>query len=174
MSRFLKLTLPKLGLSFDCEPIITHYDGKRDLRLNIPRKLGRWRSDPDIEPRFMILQDKDDSDCLTLKQELTKICVSYKHQFLIRIVVQEMEAWLLGDLPAVGKASAKNLSGLRNKEKFRDPDAIVKPSKVLAELSGMTGKSERASQIAEHMIFADNTSKSFKVFCDGVKKLAQQ
>ena len=128
----LKVLLP--GILPECikYQLIPH-QGKGDLQKSIPIKLKAWRAPNTF---FVILHDLDNhSDCKALKQDLQNLCVSSHHTPLIRIVCQELEAWYCGDLDAVEKAFPRFKAGqYKRKAKFRDPDAIVKPSKHLEKI----------------------------------------
>ena len=45
-------------------------------------------------------------------------------QVLNRIVVEELEAWFFGDVPAIRQAYPKVSANLANQQPYRDPDAI--------------------------------------------------
>lgn len=102
MQEVLDVVLPKLlpvGWDFKVIP----HQGVTDLERSLPRKLRAWRNP---HARFIVLRDNDRGDCMARKTKLTNICqqAGREGQFKVRIVCQELEAWFLGDLPALEKA----------------------------------------------------------------------
>lgn len=131
MRDFLEALLPRLfpDMLFQC---LVH-EGKSDLEKSNPRKLRAWR-EPGV--RFVVLRDNDGADCVQLKQRLLQSCqTAGRGDTLVRIVCQELEAWYLGepDAPAEGFGNER-LRGISRKARFRDPDAVQKPSEALKRL----------------------------------------
>ena len=125
--------------------------------------------------RFVLVRDNDGSDCGTLKARLLNLLPEPRERHLVRIVMQELESWFLGDLPAVGKAYGKPaLARLTNKEPYRDPDRLRGSSELLERLTMDRSKRLRATRIALHMSLDGNASRSFQVFCEGVRKLSER
>lgn len=158
--------LPKLlpeGVRFRCIP----HDGKNDLAKSIPIKLRNWR-EPDTW--FVIIRDKDLADGPALKSELCKVCANNdRPETLVRIVVHELESWILGDLAAVAKAyNMPRLAETQQKVKFRNPDNLPNPSEELAKLVKGYQKVSGARNVAPHLSLGNNVSKSFQVFEDGL------
>jgi len=100
-------------------------------------------------------------------------------QVLNRIAVEELEAWFFGDVPALTRAYPRIPATLSNKKGFRDSDAILGGTwetleRVLQDAgyyaAGMP-KLEVARQISANMDPARNSSRSFQIFCDGLKRL---
>ena len=160
---------------------------KRLLLDQLPRLLrGYGRS---LQPPLgcvVVVVDLDDRDCRTFKQELLRVLhgCNPRPRTLLRIAIEEGEAWLLGDRRAV-KAAYPNatdavLHGYRQ-------DSICGTWEVLADAVHPGGparlknggyptagkaKCEWAGQIAPHMDMNRNRSPSFRVFRDGVRDLA--
>jgi hypothetical protein len=149
------------------------HDGKMDLRKSFPRKIRAWQHPPDV--RFLILYDNDGADCLHLKRELTaQIDEARRERTRIRIVMQALEAWYLGDEQALliaGLISEKVAQTMQQKVRFRDPDAIPDPKSVLISLVQQQGQLRLARLIAPHLDPLHNRSRSFKVFCRTLKEL---
>lgn len=160
--------LPRLmpDLEFLC---VTH-EGKNDLEKSIPRKLRAWKTPED---HFVVVRDNDRGDCLALKARLREICEEAgKDDVLIRIACQELEAWYLGDLQAVGEAFQKpGLPALAAKARYRDPDQIAEPSAEIARLVPEFQKVSGARRIGPHLSPERNRSHSFRVFLSGLRGL---
>ena len=147
---------------------------------------GYGRSLPDSSV-VLVVVDLDDKDCIVFKQDL--LCVlnacNPRPQTLFRIAIEEGEAWLLGDRAAVKSAYPNAKDAVLNSY-VQDSicgtwevlaDAVHSGgSKLLKKLgyraAGMA-KCDWAKRIAPHMDIDSNGSKSFQVFRDGVRKLAE-
>jgi hypothetical protein len=161
LPRFLP-TLP-----FLCVP----HDGKQDLEKSIPRKLRAW-NEPDA--RFVVVRDNDAGNCTALKKRLTTLCAKAgRRGTLVRIPCQELEAWYLGEPKALAEAYGRPaLAELHRRARFKDPDAIHKPSDELVRLVPEFQKLSGARLMASVMSENGNRSHSFRVFLDGVRKLS--
>ena len=84
--------------------LIIYHQGKSDLERSYPRKMREWR-EPGV--RFIILRDNDGADCVVLKQKLVSLVPANSPEYLVRIVCQELEGWLLGDMDAVAAAYSR-------------------------------------------------------------------
>lgn len=84
------------------------FDGKADPLGSLPERLRGYRNWAVPELRIMVLVDRDDQDCLRLKQQLeqaaTKAGFATKttargsaFEVCNRIAVEELEAWFLGN-----------------------------------------------------------------------------
>lgn len=170
MAEFLDVWLVREhpNLPFLCVP----HDGKSDLLRSIPRKLRAWN-----EPgaRFAVIIDNDNRNCEELKTEILESCrTSGRDDALIRIACQELEAWYLGDPEALAAAFGEPelLERLR-KARFRDPDAVHKPSEELVRLVPAFQKVSGARAVAAHIDRARNRSPSFRVFAAGIDQVAK-
>ena len=167
----LTVLIPKIIPSDDFSFLFISHDGKSDLRKSIPIKLRAWR-EPNVQ--FVILHDKDASNCFTLKSELVLLVNKNKQSdTLIRIVCTELESWFLGDLDAVEKAFSLNLSKEKNKKIYRDPDAIANAKEELKRLVPKYQPILGARKISEYMNIKTNKSKSFQVFISGFHRLCR-
>ena len=154
-------------LSFRCIP----HEGKQDLERSVPRMLRAWKVPG---ARFVIVRDKDQEDCVKLKSRLTELCHEGRRpDSLVRIVCRELEAWYFGDCEALAEAYGDDqLRALGGRERYRDPDAIVRPSFELAKQVPEFQKRSGARRMAATMHRNRNTSHSFRVFFEGVERLA--
>jgi hypothetical protein len=144
--------------------------GKSDLEKSIPRKLRAWR-----EPgaKFVILRDNDGGDCIKLKAHLRSLAQTENSEgVLIRIVCQELESWLLGDLDAIraGYPSIGLPQGA-NPAKYRSPDDLTNASQEIQTLTRDIRKVTRTTKIAFHMNPARNRSRSFQALIMGLNRI---
>ncbi len=168
---FLEVLLPKILPSCVRCTLIPH-QGKSDLQKSIPKKLRAW-SDPNSF--FVILHDQDGNNCVDLKNQLQKIChLTSRYSPLICIACHELEAWYFGDLDALQKAfpgfCAKKY---RNKARFRIPDDIVQPAKVLEKEKKIRGfgKVYAAQKVSKYMDIKRNRSNSFQYMVKSIENL---
>ena len=67
------------------------FEGKQDLEKRLPRKLKGWQAP---ETAFVVLRDKDNSDCVRIKERLVQICHDAgRADTLVRIACYELESW---------------------------------------------------------------------------------
>lgn len=167
MQVLLEGLLPRLfpGLVFQCIP----HEGKQDLEKSIPRKLRAWR-EPQV--RFVIVRDNDNGDCAATKARLVALCRDAgRPDALVRIICQELEAWYFGNCEALAVAfDDVSLLALAAKQRFRDPDAIVRPSGALSEFIEAFQKVSGARVMSQHLT-RESRSRSFQVFVDGLERL---
>lgn len=171
-ANFLEQFLPRWrpDVEFVCIP----HEGKSDLERSIPRKLRGWRCQEDL---FVVLRDNDGTPCEETKARLVRICVEAgRPDTLVRLACQELEAWFLGDLKAVGSAyGLQNLAKHQGKAKFREPDRLGSPSAELAKLAPEYKKLHGSKLLGKtlNLDINENSSKSFRVFFSGLKRLCQ-
>jgi hypothetical protein len=176
----LGLLVPKIVP--DCTFKLHPHQGKPDLLEQLPGKLAGYAKWLPEDWRIIVLLDRDRANCLKLKQKILDMGRSAKlpSPLLCRIAVEELEAWFLGDVPALVKAYPGVPPSLGAKKKFRDPDAISGGTwealqGVLQEaghLRSRMAKKAAARAIASQMNVEVNTSRSFQVFRDGLRHLA--
>ncbi|MDZ7617777.1 MAG: DUF4276 family protein [Patescibacteria group bacterium] len=156
---FLPRVLP-VELPFQVIP----HQGKSDLQQSIPRKLRAWR-EPGV--RFIVLMDQDSGDCAVIKSRLQDQCrAGQRDDTIVRIVCRELEAWFIGDLPALDQALGSRLQQSRGRAFKRDPDTIGGPAGELAQAYPAFQKRATARAIAPFITTdpAQNRSHSFGVF----------
>ena len=169
MQTLLDELLPRLlpGVSFLCIP----HEGKQDLEQSLPRKLRAWK-EPGVY--FIVIRDNDGGDCYTLKQELVKLCKGSRDDVMVRIVCQELEAWYFGEPEAMAEAFGNaRLRGIGDKARYRDPDAIVKPSKEIVKLIPEFQKISGARRMAAFLSRKGNRSRSYQVLMEGIERILQ-
>jgi len=170
MKVLLEGLLPRLlpQLRFVC---VAH-EGKQDLEKSIPRKLRAWR-EPGV--RFVVIRDNDGADCAALKRRLVDLCADGKRpDSLVRIACQELDAWYFGDTPALATAFGEaKLRSISARAKYRDPDSIIQPAKVLAKLVKQFQKVGGARRMAKTMS-QENQSRSFQVLMSGLATVANE
>ena len=160
---------------------------KRILLDQLPRILrGYGRSLPD-HSAVVVVVDLDDRDCMKFKQELLAVLddCDPSPRTLFRIAIEESEAWLLGDRAAVREAYPEAKVPVLNAYEQdsicgtweRLADAVhpggSMPLKQAARHEAGKAKCEWARRIAPHMDPDRNRSKSFQVFRDGIRSLAE-
>jgi hypothetical protein len=191
MEAALRQLLPRL-LKQTTFAIYTH-QGKKDLLLKLPSRLrGYSRYLPD-NWRIVILIDRDNEDCITLKHKLEKFAHDSglrtraskgkgDYKVINRIAVEELESWYFGDWNAVRVAYPKMPRAIASKAAYRIPDEIVggtweafeRVAKKAGYFESGLRKIEAASEIAKHMKVTDNNSRSFQVFCEAMLGISKE
>ncbi len=165
---------------------IVPFQGKPDMLGRLPGYLkGYAKRMPWEDLRIAVVIDRDDDNCLALKQVLKDHAADAglpPCAVLNRIVVDELEAWFFGDVPALRAAYPRVPRDLAKQEKYRDPEEISgKASKALEHVLQACGyhqprlaKKRAAADIAPHMDVESNRAKSFQVFRDGLRRLVSE
>lgn len=125
------------------------FEGKRDLDRNLRKRLQGYRNP---HAMFVILRDKDSSDC------------------------HELESWFLADLAAVEKGlEMPGLAHHQNRAKFREPDSLVNAAEELEKLTqGVYQKISGSRAIGPLLEIDNNRSVSFRAFVAGIRRLLSQ
>jgi hypothetical protein len=133
----LKSLLPKIvpGVAFQ----VVSFNGKTDLLRKLPDRLrGYTHYWAEMGLRIVVLLDRDNDDCVELKNRLAEIAREAglpADATLFRIVIEELEAWFFGDVPALHAAYPKVPPSLGSQTKFRDPENVPgRASKGLAHV----------------------------------------
>lgn len=151
--------------------IITH-SGKADLQTNLIRKMRSWSFN---DPYFIILRDNDGGDCRAIKHDLLNRAEQAGKPHSVRIVCQELEAWFLGDLAAVGAAFPGSKATQRQtKSNARNPDVFPNASQLIEQLTGSAAKVGRAQIIAQHLNISANRSPSFRLLVSTIDSLVSR
>ena len=152
--------------------LLLPHQGKSDLDKSIPIKLKAWQ-----EPgaRFVVVRDNDNADCPALKARLQTMCATSGRKTLIRLVCQELESWYLADPDALIAAYPEAQKKIRTLAKrFPDPDECQKPSHELERNIKDFQKNEGARRLGRLLDADRATSRSLKVFAQGVRMLAER
>ncbi len=171
MKRLLDELLPRVmpTMAFCC---VVH-EGREDLEKSIPRTVRAWR-EPGV--RFVVMRDQDGSDCHEVKARLgCLVRQGGRPDVLVRVVCRELEAWYLGEPEALATAYGDaRLRQLANRARFRNPDTVVRPSQVLAELVPGFRKVAGARLLGRHLTRSGNRSRSFRALMDGLDRIAAE
>ncbi len=185
----LRNLIPRIiGHEVDCA--IYPFQGKPDLLANLPSRLKGYSAWLPEDWRIVVLIDADNQDCRVLKAQLEDIAASAglitktaaggsRFQVLNRLAIEELEAWLLGDVEALRAAYPRVSKHLAHKEKYRDPDAIAGGTwealeKVLQSVGYHKGglpKVTAAREISRYMDPDANRSRSFQNFRQGLMEM---
>jgi hypothetical protein len=186
MEETLKILLPHI-LPAETTYRILNFQGKKNLLRQLPARLRgySWITE---DYRIVVLIDEDRQNCLALKQQMEEaaqqaglstktIAGDTRFQVLNRVVVEELEAWFLGDIEALRQAYPRLPESLP--QKFNNPDAVSGGTWEALErtmqrhgyFKGGYLKVEAARAISPHMDPARNRSRSFQVFRDGLLAL---
>lgn len=168
------------------------FQGKKDLLERLPALLRGYAAWIPETYRIVVLIDEDRQDCHVLKNQLIKTSEQAglstftrpdqgRVKVLNRIVIEELEAWFLGDVEAIRQAYPRVPATIHKKRKFRDPDAIAGGTwEALADMlqrygyfKGGYSKLQAAREISVFMDPSRNRSKSFHVFQTGLSALEQ-
>jgi hypothetical protein len=157
---------------------------KRTLLDRLPAILRAHGKTPGIDAVVVVL-DSDRRDCKELLAELHAMLASCDPapRTLFRLAIEEMEAWLLGDRPAVLQAYPRARKEVLARY---EPDSICGTWELLADavfpggsaaikkagwpLPGQA-KHEWVEQIGSRLDIERNTSPSFNKFRDGIRRM---
>ncbi|MDZ4771133.1 MAG: DUF4276 family protein [Chloroflexota bacterium] len=175
--------VPRILRDHTFEFDIFTFQGKPALLRNLPNRLKAYQHRQD-DWRVIVLVDRDDDDCLVLKQQLeqfaraaglTTRAVSPTHFLVInRIATEELEAWFFGDVYAIRKAYPRVDTNLAHQAPYRDSDAIRGGTwehleRLLKHYHpGGLEKIRAAQDISKHMQPEHNRSQSFGAFRDAL------
>ncbi len=161
---------------------------KRILLQRLPEVLrgyGKTFIDDD-DSSVLVVVDCDTRNCIDFKNELLVVLNSCnpKPIAMFRIAIEEMEAWLLGDLDAVKNAYPKAKNDILTSYRYDSicgtwellADAVYPGGKAILSRKPYfeigTVKHEWAEKITPLVRIEDNLSPSFHCFVDAVYKLS--
>lgn len=168
-----QLIANKLGLSN--RAVFLHHQRKSDLEASFPKKLKAWTHP--TKTRFIICRDNDGSNCSALKTRLDGIAKTTAiHEYKIRIVMNELESWYLGDLQALesaGVIKAGEAQKLSRKAKFREPEKLTNAKQMFLKLVNTSGQTRLAEMIGPHLSLEQNRAQSFGHFVAALRWAAE-
>jgi hypothetical protein len=152
------------------------FDGKQDLEKQLVKRLRGYINQ---RARFIVLRDQDSfPDCRVLKSRLMRLCqrAGKARVSLVRIACTELESFYIGDFAAVERATGVGgLVGLESRRRFRAPDQIMSPSRLLNDLlDGRYSKIRDSREIGKHVEESINRSVSFGALCEGVRRFERE
>ena len=186
----LQILLPRLlgHVSFS----IHAHSCKAELLKRLPDRLRGYARYLPASHRIVVIVDRDQQHCTTLKAQLdgwahdAKLVTrprtgGTKFQVVNRLAIEELEAWYFGDWEAVRAAYPRTSATIPSQSKYRNPDAIAGGTweafeRVLQKAGYFTGglrKVEAARAVATHMEASRNTSPSFRAFRDVLLEMTQ-
>lgn len=179
----LRELVPKIAPR--CTFGVRRFQGKQDLLRRLPGVLRGYATRLSWEAlRIVVLVDRDHDDCRELKRKLAGMGTEAglrQDVIRYRVVVDELEAWFFGDVPALRAAYDRLPAGLANQARYRDSDAMSKASRALEDLLRSHGyhrqglaKTTAAGDIAPYMDVENNRSQSFRAFRDGLRCLVSE
>ncbi len=180
MEAALEKLLPKILTNADFE--IRRFQCKDDLLKRLPERLAGYRAWLPDNWRILVLVDRDDDNCVELKEQLesiarasglqTKTIAGAGNRFHVinRIAIEELEAWFFGDWQAVQAAYPRVPATIPRQAGFRDPDSILGGTwEALERIMQRAGyfktglrKLDCARAIAANMEPSRNASSSFQ------------
>ena len=189
METYLRDILPRI-LPTECTFQLHSFPYKRNLQRLRSRLRGYARWLPN-DWRLVVLVDRDQDDCVVLKQQLDTLAAdadllprsragAARWRLVSRIAIEELEAWYFGNWDAVCQAYPRVPATVPQRANFRDPDAIAGGTWEAFERILMragyfsTGlrKIEAARSIARHVDPWASKSNSFAQFRDAVLEAA--
>lgn len=190
METALLSLLPRI-LSSETTNRIIQFQGKQNLLRQLPARLRGYAAWITDEYKIVVLVDEDREDCHALKSQLENAALEaglttktgagqQRFQVLNRIVIEELEAWFIGDVNALCQAYPKLPRSFGQGAKFRNPDAVPGGTWEALEAAlqrhgyfpGGYLKVQAAREISPYMDPQQNQSSSFRVFRDGLLLLA--
>lgn len=166
--------IEKLGLAERF--MFLEHQGWGHLEKSFPRKINAWMSP--TPPRFIVMRDNDGGDCVQTKARLLgMVPAKAKARVKIRLVMQQLESWYLGDLDSLvgaGLLSKAKAQSHKGKASLRNPDAIRHAKASFKKFVTDGGQIELARQIGPHLSLTGNRSRSFQVFVDSLRWAATE
>ncbi|MCU0754747.1 MAG: DUF4276 family protein [Xanthomonadales bacterium] len=152
------------------------FEGKQDLEKQLTRRIRGYLNP---QARFIVIRDQDSHpDCVALKQGLLARCRESGRaaHCLVRIACTELEAFYLGDLAAVERGLAlRGLARQQGKQKYRDPDRLLSPSRELLDLTDRRYQKRAGSRaIAPHLDLDQPGSPSFRQLLAGIRRMCAE
>lgn len=160
------------------------HQGKSDLIRKLPSRLRGYAGWIPSNWRIVILLDRDDDDCVLLRERMDEICrnagltvwgdeLPGHWGVASRIAIEELEAWYFGSWESVLAAFPRVPASVPKKAAYRDPDAIRGGTwETFERILQRAGyypaglpKVEVATMIGKLIDPARSSSGSFNAFC---------
>lgn len=189
MEYALQALIPKIRPDLTGCFAIHAFAGVNDMLNKLPDRLKGYIGWLPSDWRILVVRDEDRKKCSQLKAEIETIVrkaglapktkKGATFNVLTRIAVEELEAWLLGDVEALAATYPGIPQTLASQRAFRDVDAVRGGTwealeRVLQKAGHFLGglpKIQVAREVAANMEPDRNTSRSFKAFKDGLQAL---
>ena len=185
--------LPKLVTDEHTYRIIS-FQGKKDLLRKLKIELKGYKRWIGEDFKIIILVDRDNQDCLDLKNELESYAKDAKlltrtsshgalnYSVVNRIIIEELESWFLGDPIAIRSAYPRVSADFHRKTQYRIPDQIKGGTwEALERILNGGGyfksgirKTEVANNVSLFMEPLRNRSKSFQVFWSTITEITHK
>lgn len=188
MEAALKLLVPKILGAKQTFDIHAH-EGKQDLLAKLPNRLRGYAHWLPARWGICVIVDEDREDCRQLKRGLEDVAKNSgfvtrsrakgkPFRLLNWLAIEELEAWLLGDVEAMVRAYPRVPPTLASRSRFRDPDAVPGGTwealeRVLQDSGYHEGGLQKiavARAIAAHMEPSRNRSQSFGGFVGALRE----
>ena len=188
MKRLLQQIIPRI---IDIPFRIIAFSGKTDLLTKLPGLLRAYRGWFGSDQRLLVVVDADHDDCRDLKRQLEamagraglSVCHVSREQpgtLLNRIAVEELEAWLIGDVAALRAAYPRVPESFADRRRFRQPDCGGGTWEALERVLDKAGyhrgglrRIAPAEDVGPHLNLDDNRSPSFRTVLVGVRYLIE-
>jgi len=191
MEAFLRASLPHLlgeNISFE----IYSYQGKSDLLSRLGERLRGYAAWLPDTWRIVVVVDRDDDNCLTLKKGLendaitagltTRALKVKEWQVVFRIAIEELEAWYFGDWEAVRLAYPRVGEHVARKAAYRSCDGIYggtweafeRELRKVGYFSGGLEKIQAARNVGRHFSNKRCSSPSYKCFANAISAAVAQ
>lgn len=185
----LRALLPKILDRVDFE--VFRHSCKPELLQRLPERLRGYAGWLPATWRVMIVVDRDDDDCVKLKEQLDQIVrdaglrprgiPTEPWQVVNRLAIEELEAWYFGDWRAVRQAYPRVSATIPAKRQYRAPDeikggtweAFERVLKTAGYFKTGLRKTEAARAVATFMDPDRNTSPSFGKVRDVLRELTR-
>lgn len=191
MEAALNVLIPRISNNTIQHNII-NYSSKQSLIKKLPNRMRALRHFIQHNMKYVVVVDQDDNDCIQLKQDVTNIIKGVglvakeqtntinDAQVFVRIPVEELEAWFLGDFVALNTVFPRIPITAGTRTKFRDPDnvtggtweALQRLLQQYGYYAGGLPKIEVANRISPHLSLTASRSTSFRVFVKLVNALS--
>jgi len=169
---------------------VYNHQCKEELLMRLPVRLRGYAQWLPENWRVLVIVDRDDDNCRTLKRRLESIAndaglmtrsraVGQEYSVVNRLAIEELEAWYFGDWAAVRVAYPRVGAHVPSRAAYRDPDAIKggtweafeRELRRAGYFSSGLAKIEAARSISPHMNPAVNNSRSFQVLREAIADL---